>query len=59
MKNRERRFAGKEVGRFQNLLKMKKIKFFSIAALIRGRKSSGKEDYSSYKNWKALSGDVQ
>ena len=38
---------------------MKLIKLFSLASLIRGRKSSGKEDYAGYKNWKALSGDSQ
>ena len=38
---------------------MKLIKLFSLASLIRGRKSSGKEDFSGYKNWKALSGDYQ
>ena len=33
---------------------MKKIKIFSVSTLIRGRKSSGSEDSSSYKNWKKI-----
>lgn len=36
---------------------MKKIKFFSFASAICGRKSSGSEDYPGFKNWKALDGN--
>lgn len=35
---------------------MKKFNLFSVASLIRGRKSSGCEDASNYKHWKALGG---
>lgn len=31
---------------------MKKIKLFSLASFIKGRKSSGKEDIGGYKNWR-------
>lgn len=37
---------------------MKKIKFFSFASAIRGRKSSGKEDVSTLHNWRAIDGNV-
>lgn len=33
---------------------MKKIKIFSVSTLIRGRKSAGAEDLSSYKNWRKV-----
>lgn len=33
---------------------MKKIKIFSVSTLIRGRKSGGAEDLSSYKNWRKV-----
>lgn len=36
---------------------MKKFKFFSFASSIRGRKSSGVEDYSGYKNWRLADSD--
>lgn len=36
---------------------MKTISLFSIASLIRGRKSHGVEDTSSYKHWRAKYND--
>lgn len=36
---------------------MKQIHFFSFASLIRGRKSNGAEDSSSYKFWRAKYND--
>ena len=33
---------------------MKKIKIFSVSTLIRGKKSSGSEDTSGYKNWRKV-----
>jgi hypothetical protein len=32
---------------------MKKIKLFAVSSRIQGRKSSGREDYSTYKNWRS------
>lgn len=31
---------------------MKKIKLFAVSSRIQGRKSSGAEDSSAYKNWR-------
>lgn len=36
---------------------MKKFNLFSVASLIRGRKSHGVEDSSSYKHWRAKYND--
>lgn len=36
---------------------MKKIKFFSFASMIRGRKSAGREDYAGHKNWRLPDGN--
>ena len=33
---------------------MKKFKLFSLASLIRGKKSSGCEDFGGWQHWKAL-----
>lgn len=33
---------------------MKKIKLFSFPSFIKGKKSNGAEDYSGYKNWRAI-----
>lgn len=38
---------------------MKKIKLFSLASLIRGKKSSGCEDYQGYKHWRNLDGTTE
>ena len=32
---------------------MKKIKLFAVSSRIQGKKSSGVEDFSVYKNWKS------
>lgn len=37
---------------------MKKIKLFSFASFIKGRKSSGREDNGGYKNWRYDSTNV-
>lgn len=33
---------------------MKKIKLFAVSSRIQGKKSSGREDVSSYKHWRTL-----
>lgn len=38
---------------------MKKIKLFATSSRIQGKKSSGKEDVSTYKNWRTLGTNSQ